>query len=219
MTRFVNHHCNSNAKAIEAMYGKRAVIAFKTNRDIAAGEEISIDYGPDYFDRRFPCGCDAFDYPHTSETYRRRVFPDGSVSLQGFRSYGPQCNQPLFSVMRKSVTRGPIPRTPEAEELEPEAGSARAEVAAPKVKRRRMCRGPISDEGGGDLDGCSLRRSGRIGDNTNVDDGWIVSTPQFYATKTPVKWGLRRSGIAGNSIDSTERPFPTRRYFLRPRAQ
>lgn len=70
------------------MYGRRVVMLFKTNRFIRAGEEITIDYGENYFDESFPCACDAFDYPHTSEPYRRRVYPDGSVSPTGVGTYG-----------------------------------------------------------------------------------------------------------------------------------
>lgn len=70
------------------MYGRRAVMTFTTNRFIAADEELTIDYGPEYFNANFPCQCDAFDYPHTSGEYRRRVHPDGSVSPTGIGTYG-----------------------------------------------------------------------------------------------------------------------------------
>lgn len=70
------------------MYGKRAVMTFKTSRFIPAGEELTIDYGPEYFDEDFPCQCDAFAYPHTSEVYRRRVHPDGTLSPTGIGTYG-----------------------------------------------------------------------------------------------------------------------------------
>lgn len=70
------------------MYGKRAVMTFKTSRFIPAGEELTIDYGPEYFDENFPCQCDAFAYPHTSEVYRRRVHPDGTLSPTGIGTYG-----------------------------------------------------------------------------------------------------------------------------------
>lgn len=70
------------------MYGRRAVMTFKTSRFIRAGEELTIDYGPEYFDEDFPCQCDAFTYPHTSEVYRRRVHPDGTLSPTGIGTYG-----------------------------------------------------------------------------------------------------------------------------------
>lgn len=70
------------------MYGKRAVMTFKTSRFIRAGEELTIDYGPEYFDEDFPCQCDAFAYPHTSEVYRRRVHPDSTLSPTGIGTYG-----------------------------------------------------------------------------------------------------------------------------------
>lgn len=88
ITRYINHHCNCNTEPEIAMYGRRAVMTFTTNRFIAAGEEVTIDYGPEYFNANFPCQCDAFDYPHTSEVYRRRVHPDGSVSSTGIGTYG-----------------------------------------------------------------------------------------------------------------------------------
>lgn len=70
------------------MYGKRAVMVFETTRDVAAGEEITIDYGPTYFNADQPCQCDAFPYPHTSEEYRRRVHPDRTVDATGVGTYG-----------------------------------------------------------------------------------------------------------------------------------
>lgn len=160
------------------MYGKRAVVAFKTNRAIAAGEEITIDYGTEYFNAHFPCKCDAFKYPHTSETYRRRVSPEGDVSMQGFKLDGLGMKQPLFAPMRKSVKRGPIARSPETEEVECESGpdSACAEVAAPKVKRRRTCLAPYCR---------SLSRSARTSDNI-VSAGQPLSTTKFFSTKQPM---------------------------------
>lgn len=75
------------------MYGGRTVMIFRTNRFIRAGEEITIDYGAQYFDADSPCACNAFDYPHTSEEYRRRVHPDGSVSPTGVGTYGDMRGQ------------------------------------------------------------------------------------------------------------------------------
>ncbi|OZJ04652.1 hypothetical protein BZG36_02893 [Bifiguratus adelaidae] len=53
--RFVNHDCDPNCKFIS--YGKDA-IAFKTLRPIKCGEEITADYGSNYFGpSNRECGC------------------------------------------------------------------------------------------------------------------------------------------------------------------
>ncbi|KAL1863916.1 Histone-lysine N-methyltransferase ehmt1 [Diaporthe australafricana] len=88
ITRFVNHHCDPNTEPVKTMYGKRAVMVFRTIRDITAGEELTIDYGENYFDTGNPCQCDAFPYHHTSERYHRRVYPDGKFDNHGFRVKG-----------------------------------------------------------------------------------------------------------------------------------
>jgi SET domain-containing protein len=52
--RYVNHSCRPNAEAFAS--GRRVWVWSK--RAIAAGEEITIDYGPDYFDEHIrPKGC------------------------------------------------------------------------------------------------------------------------------------------------------------------
>ncbi|POS75039.1 set-domain histone methyltransferase-5 [Diaporthe helianthi] len=139
ITHFINHNCICNTDPISAMYGKREVVALKTNRDIAAGEEITIDYGTEYFNKNFPCHCDTFEYPHTSETYRRRVSPDGSnVSLQGFRTSGCQKKKPLFGPLKKSVRQGPLPKTLKTGKPESGLDGALRTVASHRVKRRRF---------------------------------------------------------------------------------
>lgn len=85
------------------MYGGRAVMIFRTNRFIRAGEEITIDYGATYFDADSPCACNALNYPHTSEEYRRRVHPDGSLSPTGVGTYGDMRGQ------RRGVSPAPSP--------------------------------------------------------------------------------------------------------------
>ncbi|KAG8165872.1 hypothetical protein KVR01_004424 [Diaporthe batatas] len=139
ITHFINHNCNCNTNPVTAMYGGRAVVVFSTKREIAAGEEITIDYGPEYFHRDFPCECDAFDYPHTSEAYRRRISPDGNVSPQCVRKSAANRQKALFGPVRKSDRQGgPIPRKQEVggPESGPGGGAAPAEVPAPRVKRR-----------------------------------------------------------------------------------
>ncbi|ROW02425.1 hypothetical protein VMCG_06032 [Cytospora schulzeri] len=59
ITRFINHHCKPNVVVDQAMYGKRLVMLFKTDEDIAVDEQIFINYGSDYFDGlQMKCKCD-----------------------------------------------------------------------------------------------------------------------------------------------------------------
>jgi uncharacterized protein len=52
--RYVNHACKPNAVAV-LRQGRMAFVALRV---IAAGEEITIDYGDDYFALFFaPAGC------------------------------------------------------------------------------------------------------------------------------------------------------------------
>ena len=52
--RYVNHSCSPNAEAF--IMGKRVWIYAK--REIEVGEEITLDYGEDYFDEHIrPKGC------------------------------------------------------------------------------------------------------------------------------------------------------------------
>lgn len=54
LARYINHSCNPNAEAY--VYGHRIWIWSKT--DIKAGEEITYDYGKEYFDDHIkPVGC------------------------------------------------------------------------------------------------------------------------------------------------------------------
>ncbi|POS79635.1 set-domain histone methyltransferase-5 [Diaporthe helianthi] len=64
-TRFVNHNCNPNVTVGDDMYGRRRAIVFTSNRAIAAGEQLSINYGDHYFEPlRIDCTCDAHAGPH-----------------------------------------------------------------------------------------------------------------------------------------------------------
>lgn len=59
-TRFVNHHCNPNLSVGVGMYGHRRAVVFRANRDIAAGEQLCIHYGEDYFNNlNIDCNCNA----------------------------------------------------------------------------------------------------------------------------------------------------------------
>jgi SET domain-containing protein len=56
--RYVNHSCRPNAEAIER---RGPVIVYVARRRIKSGEEITVDYGRDYFDSfigKSRCQCD-----------------------------------------------------------------------------------------------------------------------------------------------------------------
>lgn len=47
------------------MYGHRRGVIYRANRDIAAGEQLFVHYGQDYFSgMRLQCVCDAQPAPH-----------------------------------------------------------------------------------------------------------------------------------------------------------
>lgn len=55
--RYINHACRPNCEAIE----RKSRIFIVAKRDIKAGEELSFDYGKDYFDeyiKPFGCRCE-----------------------------------------------------------------------------------------------------------------------------------------------------------------
>ncbi|KKY36672.1 putative set domain-containing protein [Diaporthe ampelina] len=149
------------------MYGKRACIALRTLRDIVAGEEVTIDYGDEYFDAALPCQCGAFTYPHTSEQYRRRVHGDGSVSPRGIGTYGNlrsqhgggSGDQASSGLADKGAS--PRERVEDARVRETKTRPKTLEKkSAPTVSRRRS-RGSRRYKGG-DPDRNPLRRSTRI---------------------------------------------------------
>ena len=49
--RFLNHSCEPNAELLERKCGKRSgrILVVVVTRDIEAGEEVTINYGDDYF--------------------------------------------------------------------------------------------------------------------------------------------------------------------------
>lgn len=52
--RYINHSCRPNAEA----FTDRSRVWIWSKRKIAAGEEITIDYGKEYFDQHIaPMGC------------------------------------------------------------------------------------------------------------------------------------------------------------------
>lgn len=53
--RFTNHSCAPNARL--AIRGGR--VEFYALRDIAAGEEVTVDYGETHHEGRLPCRCGA----------------------------------------------------------------------------------------------------------------------------------------------------------------
>lgn len=61
VVRFANHSCDANAKFLAGRCGMNNRILFvETTGDIAAGEEITLDYGPQWFnDPEQPCRCGA----------------------------------------------------------------------------------------------------------------------------------------------------------------
>jgi SET domain-containing protein len=64
-TRFVNAHCRHNVCCDDRMVGKRMLLVFYAEREIKPGEQLSVNYGRDYFkSRNMPCRCDAMSLPH-----------------------------------------------------------------------------------------------------------------------------------------------------------
>jgi hypothetical protein len=55
--RFMNHNCNNNAEIVQARVGSTKFIAIRARRKIVKGEQVTIDYGNEYFTERNPCRC------------------------------------------------------------------------------------------------------------------------------------------------------------------
>ncbi|KAK7180346.1 set and ww domain protein [Paraphaeosphaeria sporulosa] len=61
-TRFMNSSCKPNVKVWGETLGKRHVVLFQTLKNIAAGDELTFQYGKAYFERAgIECLCDAHD--------------------------------------------------------------------------------------------------------------------------------------------------------------
>ena len=55
IARYINHSCEPNAEAFSSVRGR---VWIWSKKSIKAGEEITIDYGPGYFDQHIkPEGC------------------------------------------------------------------------------------------------------------------------------------------------------------------
>jgi SET domain-containing protein len=64
-TRFVNSSCRPNVAATPEQIGKVRIVAFRAETDIAAGEQVLINYGRDYFaERGIMCCCEVSAQPH-----------------------------------------------------------------------------------------------------------------------------------------------------------
>ncbi|PSS02253.1 Pre-mRNA-splicing factor of RES complex-domain-containing protein [Coniella lustricola] len=82
MSRFVNHHCvNYNLAVKDLMYGRRRVICYTTNRDIAPGEQLFVNYGNTYFNEARRCRCDSQTRPHLVEASFGEAQKDELVEL------------------------------------------------------------------------------------------------------------------------------------------
>ncbi|KAK8054846.1 hypothetical protein PG993_000073 [Apiospora rasikravindrae] len=55
-TRFINHHCDPNLKAAVVIVGGRRIVSFRALRAIRAGDELTINYGVEYFEGEM-CYC------------------------------------------------------------------------------------------------------------------------------------------------------------------
>jgi SET domain-containing protein len=71
--RYVNHSCRPNAEALER---KGPIIVYVARRRIKPGEEITVDYGKDYFDSfigRSRCRCDKCRERRAESQAKRRA--------------------------------------------------------------------------------------------------------------------------------------------------
>lgn len=64
-TRFINSSCRPNVSCTATIVGKRHVIVFQADKDIGPEEELTFNYGPDYFrNAGLLCACSARKKPH-----------------------------------------------------------------------------------------------------------------------------------------------------------
>ncbi|KAK8096171.1 hypothetical protein PG999_014193 [Apiospora kogelbergensis] len=83
-TRFINHHCRANLVAESIVVGGRRIVAFRALRDIAAGEELTVDYGQDFFQKTGElCFCNVSPVPHVPTPPAGTPTPDPSEGDDG----------------------------------------------------------------------------------------------------------------------------------------
>ena len=74
LARYINHSCAANAEAVL----RKGKMVFIAQRGIAPGEEITLDYGPEYFDlfiKASGCRCAACKAKTKTKTATRRSRP------------------------------------------------------------------------------------------------------------------------------------------------
>ncbi|KAK3994324.1 hypothetical protein QBC44DRAFT_367848 [Cladorrhinum sp. PSN332] len=84
-TRFVNHSCRPNVKAIQIQVGKVRMMAFYTLKSIRAAEQIFINYGKDYFNDAgvvMRCQCPAKNRHHNAVGPDEELSEDDDEPLQ-----------------------------------------------------------------------------------------------------------------------------------------
>lgn len=85
--RFVNHHCDASIAPRLGMYGKRQVILYEANRDIEAGEQLSVHYGNSYFNLPCnPCKCDAQEGDHVPGKFKPRASREDRVAASNVKT-------------------------------------------------------------------------------------------------------------------------------------
>ncbi|KAL1850652.1 hypothetical protein Daus18300_012863 [Diaporthe australafricana] len=101
-TRFVNHTCvNFNVTAELSMLGGRRTIVFQTSRNIAAGEELLLNYGTGYFaagEGEIMCQCADFPGPHLPPT------PGGAAPANTRAVKGPPAASTFGMQLRSDVS-------------------------------------------------------------------------------------------------------------------
>lgn len=64
-TRFINSSCRPNLRCSGDSIGKRHAVVFQALKDIGPEEELTFNYGPNYFrNAGFLCACDARKKSH-----------------------------------------------------------------------------------------------------------------------------------------------------------
>lgn len=69
-SRFINHHCRPNLKAVPVVVGGRRLVTFRALRAVRAGDELTVNYGSAYFTRyneKCRCNCKGTVVAHDPE--------------------------------------------------------------------------------------------------------------------------------------------------------